>query len=119
MDKKQMEEALQQGKAFQLKNDTPPDTVEITFDELVELCLLAQQRKAEEDKKFKQFKTEIKNVLEGKGLTTYETPTGTRVTLTTQQRTNYNKELLMELLGDDYTRCAKVSTTARFLIKKA
>lgn len=119
MDKEKMEEALRSGKAFQLKQDTPPDTVEVTFDEMVELCLVAQQEKAEADKRFKALKKDIRNVMESKGETTYETDTGTRVTLGTQQRTSYDKELLMELLGDDYTRCCKVSKSVRFTIKKA
>ena len=119
MDKEKMEELLRKGQSFQLKSETPPDVVEITFDEMVELCLLAQQEKAAADKKFKEFKKEIRNVLEARGETSYETVTGTRVTLGTQQRTSYDKELLMELLGDDYTRCAKVSSSVRFTIKKA
>ena len=117
MDRAKMEEAVRSGQAFKLKDESEPEVVELTFDEMVEIALQLKNEKAALEKRAKEVRAVIKAEMAKRDVKTYETPTGTKVNLVDTQKTNYNKELLMELLGEDYTRCVKISKSVRFDIK--
>lgn len=73
-----------------------------TQDLLIRLNDLAEVRKAAEREE-KVLKAMLKDLLKRSGLTTLE-ESGLRAVLTTQLRTQLNKEALMILLGPEFSR---------------
>jgi hypothetical protein len=118
MKKDEMEELVRSGQAFRLKSEDEPEVVPLTLEEVVELAYRLKAEKSAAEKRFNEAKNLIKAELDRQGVDTYETSTGTKVRLTKTERVSYNRELLMELLGEDYTKAVKISKSTRFELKK-
>jgi hypothetical protein len=117
MDENKMKDLLHSGKAFELK-ESNPQVQEVSFDEMVDLALVAYQEKQAAEKRFNRLKKQVCDVLDERGLTDFESESGVQVKLTESQRSSYDKKRLMELLGEEFTSCVKVSKSSRFTIKK-
>lgn len=90
--------------------------VALDLDESLDLIVQAQEEKKKLEKRIENLKAVAKKILKDKGLSKYENEKGRKAQWYDSQRTNYNKELIRELLGDDFGRCVTISTTKSFKV---
>lgn len=90
--------------------------VALGLDECLDLIVKAQEERAALQKRLDNLKGVAKTILKAKGLEKYENEKGRKAQWFDSQRANYDKELLKELLGDDFARCVSFSTVKSFKV---
>jgi len=90
--------------------------VALDLDGCLDMIVKAQAEKAALQKKLDNLKGVAKTILKEKGLNSYENEAGRKAQWFESQRSKYDKELLKELLGDDFARCVTFNTVKSFKV---
>lgn len=101
---------------FVPKFDNPDAPTELTLDEAMAKAAELYREFAPLKAALEQIKVVVKAHLKAKGLTNYQDAAGNKALFYSQNRTEYNKELLKELLADKYASVVTIKPITSFKI---
>jgi hypothetical protein len=92
-------------------------TVEVTLDEAITHIKALRAEMAPLEKAEKQLIELTKAMMKAKGIEAHTTPSGDRALWSESQRSEIDKELAKELLGDSWGRVHSFKTVKSFTVK--
>jgi hypothetical protein len=90
--------------------------VALGIDEAIASIVKIQKEKSALDKTIKNLKAVVKTHLKAKGVTEYETPTGSKAAWSSRQSPSYDKDAILELTGEDFALCVSYKTVKTFKV---